>query len=178
MAESSHPLGAVPVAAHGHQIVAGRRTVLPPESEEAVRELAASLAAGTGPLGARKALREICARHPEFLDGWARLGQAEYLAGDPVLAYACARTGYHRGLDRLRRHGWGGSGEVRWEDETNRGFLGSLHLLMVCAAALGEGDERQRCRSFLLDLDPADGLGVGRGPELADGQTVSADLLP
>ena len=174
MADLPRPLGAVPVAGHGHQIAAGRRTVLPAESQEAQRELALA----GGPPGDLSALRTVCARHPEFLDGWARLGQAEYLAGDPVLGYACARVGYHRGLDRLRRHGWGGSGEVRWEDETNRGFLRSLHLLMLCAAALGESDEWDRCRSFLLDLDPLDGIGVGRSPELASGQLVSADLLP
>ena len=176
MADIPRPLGAVPVAAHGHQIAAGRRTVLPAESAEAVREL--GLALGGDPPGGLLALRAVCARHPDSLDAWARLGQAGYLGGDPVLGYACARVGYHRGLDRLRRHGWGGSGEVRWEDETNRGFLRSLHLLMVCAAALGEVDERDRCRSFLLDLDPLDGIGVGRSPELTPGQPVTADLLP
>ncbi len=176
MADVPRPLGAVPVAAHGHQIAAGRRTVLPAESQEAERELEQALAAG--PPGNLPALKAVCAQHPDFLDGWARLGQAVYLAGDPVLGYACARAGYHRGLDRLRRNGWGGSGEVRWEDETNRGFLRSLHLLMVCAAALGEAGERERCRSFLLDLDPLDGIGVGRSPELADGQLVTSDRLP
>ena len=176
MADIPRPLGAVPVAAHGHQIAAGRRTVLPPESPEAERELA--LALGGGPPGSCPELKAVCARHPDFLDGWARLGQAEYLGGDPVLGYACARVGYHRGLDRLRRHGWGGSGEVRWEDQTNRGFLRCLHLLMVCAATLGETDERERCRSFLQDLDPLDGLGVGRAPELTQGQLLPADLLP
>ncbi|MGC8474540.1 MAG: hypothetical protein ACP5PW_09085, partial [Candidatus Dormibacteria bacterium] len=86
MAELPRPLGAVPVAAHGHQIAAGRRTVLPAESREAERELALALAGGRP--GDPSELRAVCARHPEFLDGWARLGQAEYLAGDPVLAYA------------------------------------------------------------------------------------------
>jgi hypothetical protein len=67
-------------------------------------------------------------------------------------------------LDRLRKHGWGGSGLVRWSQPDNRGFLRALHLLLVTAAALGELDESARCRTFLLDLDPDDGLGVAAYP--------------
>src|SRR4249920_3874493 len=49
--------------------------------------------------------------------------------GDPVAAYAYARTGYHRGLDALRRAGWKGRGPVPWSHEPNRGFLRALHAL-------------------------------------------------
>lgn len=174
------PMGAVPVAAHGHSISPGRRVELPAESAEALAMLEAALA----PHGGRPAetaaasLSAVCSAHPEFLDAWARRGQSAYLQGDPVAAYAYARVGYHRGLDRLRRHGWGGTGEVRWSDPGNRGFLRSLHLLMLAAAAIGDAEERARCRQFLLDLDPDDGLGVGSAPPVTDGQMVPPEGLP
>ena len=99
--------------------------------------------------------RAVVARWPRFLDGWARLGE---LARDDVEAYACFRVGYHRGLDRLRQSGWRGSGYVRWEHETNRGFLRALDGLRRAAAAIGEADEEQRCDEFLHQLDRA---GIG-----------------
>jgi hypothetical protein len=74
--------------------------------------------------------------------------------GEPVASYAFARTGYHRGLDQLRRAGWHGQGPVPWEHEPNRGFLRSLHALGRAAAALGEQDEAERCRAFLEDSSP------------------------
>ena len=84
----------------------------------------------------RDAVSAVVARWPRFLDGWARLGE---LARDDVEAYACFRVGYHRGLDRLRQSGWRGSGYVRWEHETNRGFLRSLDGLRRAAAAHRRG---------------------------------------
>ena len=50
-------------------------------------------------------------------------------AGEPVTAYAFARTGYHRGLDQLSRAGWKGHGPIPWEHEPNQGFLRALHAL-------------------------------------------------
>ena len=118
-------------------------------------------------------LRALVASHPAFLDAWARLGQRALVDGDPVAAYAFARVGYHRGLDSLRRHGWGGTGMVRWAHPDNRGFLRALHLLMLAAAHLGEQEEAVRCRAFLLDLDPDDALGIAGYPPLPP-----ADFLP
>jgi hypothetical protein len=100
----------------------------------------------------RGEVRDVVAGAPGFLDGWARLGE---LARDPVEAYACFRVGYHRGLDQLRQAGWRGSGYVRWEHETNRGFLRALDGLRGAASALGETAEEQRCAEFLVQLDPA-----------------------
>ena len=68
---------------------------------------------------------------------------------------------YHRGLDRLRKSGWRGSGYVRWSNETNRGFLRALEGLRSAAEAIGEIDEAQRCDEFLYQLDP----GWDRRPE-------------
>ena len=94
----------------------------------------------------------VVARWPRFLDGWARLGE---LARDDVEAYACFRVGYHRGLDRLRQSGWRGSGYVRWEHETNRGFLRALDGLRARAAARSARPTRkQRCDEFLHQLEP------------------------
>lgn len=119
-------------------------TVLDAEPAEA---LSALEAAGDD----RTAVAAVVARYPRFLAGWARLGE---LGRDDVEAYACYRVGYHRGLDRLRANGWRGSGYVRWEHETNRGFLASLQGLARVAAAIGEDDEAERCRVFVAQLDP------------------------
>ncbi len=124
-------------------------TILDPEPAEA---LAALHAAWTAPAeGRRDAVAAVVARWPTMLDGWARLGQ---LARDDVEAYAAFRVGYHRGLDRLRRNGWRGSGYVRFEHPTNRGFLRALDGLHRQAHVIGEVDEADRCRTFLKQLDP------------------------
>lgn len=119
-------------------------TVLDAEPAEA---LAALAAAGDD----RDAVAAVVARYPRFLAGWATLGR---LGRDDIESYAYYRIGYHRGLDRLRANGWRGSGYVRWVHETNRGFLASLSGLAEAAAAIGEDDERDRCRLFLRQLDP------------------------
>ena len=72
-----------------------------------------------------------------------------------VAAYAYARTGYHRGLDQLRRSGWKGHGPIPWSHEPNRGFLRCLNVLARAADAIGEADEAARCAQFLRDSDPA-----------------------
>ena len=131
-------------------------TILDPEPAEALESLTAAL--GLEGEQRRQAVSAVVARHPRFLDGWARLGE---LARDDVEAYACFRVGYHRGLDRLRQSGWRGSGYVRWEHETNRGFLRSLQGLQAKAAAIGEDDEAERPSLFLTQLDP--GLGGNTG---------------
>ena len=118
-------------------------TVLAPEPAEVTAALAAA--------STRDAVAAVVARYPRSLDGWARLGE---LARDDIEAYACFRVGYHRGLDRLRAEGWRGSGYVRWEHDTNRGFLGALRGLQRKAAAIGETDEADRCATFLAQLDP------------------------
>jgi hypothetical protein len=124
-------------------------TVLQPEPADALAALADALAAEPGERRARVAT--VAARWPRFLDAWASLGE---LARDEVEAYAYYRIGYHRGLDRLRGEGWRGSGYVRWQHESNRGFLRSLDGLRRMAASIGEADEAERCALFLAQLDP------------------------
>jgi len=119
-------------------------TILEPEPADALAALAAAA-------GDRDAISAVVARWPRFLDAWARLGQ---LGRDDVEAYAAFRVGYHRGLDRLRQSGWRGTGFVRWQHETNRGFLRALEGLRAAADAIGELDEAERCGLFLHQLDP------------------------
>jgi Protein of unknown function (DUF3151) len=109
---------------------------------------AAALAAGESPA-------DVAAHFPTYSAAWAELAAQAYARGDAVTAYAYARTGYHRGLDQLRRAGWKGHGPVPWEHEPNRGFLRSLHMLAASAAAIGEDDEADRCEQFLRDSSPA-----------------------
>ena len=94
---------------------------------------------------------DIAAKYPTFSLAWALLAE-EALAGDrAVESYAYARTGYHRGLDALRRNGWKGHGPIPWSHPANRGFLRSLAALARAADAIGENDEATRCWTFLTD---------------------------
>ena len=120
------------------------QTVLSAESPEVLEALAVALLLPEQ--HRRAAVADVVAENPRFLDGWAQLGR---LGRDDIESYACYRVGYHRGLDRLRASGWRGSGYVRWEHETNRGFLRALEGLRAMAAAIGEVDEEERCRHFL-----------------------------
>src|SRR5580700_7066868 len=63
------------------------------ENEEA----AAALRAGASP-------SEVAARFPAYSAAWAALAEAAFAAGDPVMAYAYARTGYQRGLPAVAVH--------------------------------------------------------------------------
>jgi hypothetical protein len=108
----------------------------------------ARLAAGEDPAS-------VAADLPASSQAWAELAEAALAAGRTVEGYAYARTGYHRGLDALRRAGWRGSGPVPWSHEPNRGFLRALHALGRAAGTIGEDDEAQRCTAFLRDCDPA-----------------------
>ncbi len=103
---------------------------------------------------------EVAAHHPTFSAAWAALAEEsldrpERLLGDTIAAYAYARTGYHRGLDALRRNGWKGHGPVPWSHEPNRGFLRCVTALARAAEAIGETDEHERCIALLKDSDPS-----------------------
>ncbi|TQM29973.1 uncharacterized protein DUF3151 [Nocardia bhagyanarayanae] len=108
---------------------------------------------------------QVAAAHPAASIAWAHLAEAalerggaatadEVVNHDIVAAYAFARTGYHRGLDLLRRNGWKGFGPVPWSHEPNRGFLRSVGALARAAKAIGETEEYARCLDLLEDCDP------------------------
>lgn len=105
----------------------------------------------------------VAASYPEFSAAWAALAERALDEGDAVAGYAFARTGYHRGLDQLRRAGWGGHGPVPWTHAPNQGFLRALAGLARAAAEIGEDEEARRCRDFLDECDPAAAGELGLG---------------
>jgi hypothetical protein len=117
-------------------------TYLPEEPEVAER-----LAAGDEAV-------DLAAKHPTSSLLWAILADEAYAEGRTVESYAYARTGYHRGLDALRRSGWRGAGPIPFSHEPNRGFLRALHALGRAAGAIGEAEEADRIAKFLKDSDP------------------------
>ena len=120
------------------------------ENEEAAAALRAGASAA-----------EVAARFPAYTAAWAALAERSFAAGDAVTAYAYARTGYHRGLDQLRRSGWRGTGPIPWEHEPNRGFLRALNMLGRSADAIGEDDEAERCDQFLRDSSATAAAALG-----------------
>jgi hypothetical protein len=116
------------------------RTLLP------VDPATAKLEAGTD-------LIQVATEHPSSSAAWAALAEEALGRGFTIEGYAYARTGYHRGLDSLRKAGWRGTGPVPWSHGPNQGFLRALHALAVAAAAIGESDEAARCSTFLDDCD-------------------------
>lgn len=114
-----------------------------PDSPDA--DVRAVLTRGGDP---RDAAREV----PSAPLAWALLAERALRdEGEPVAAYAYARTGYHRGLDALRRAGWRGRGPIPADHEPNQGFLRALLALAEAAEAIEEDDEADRCAQFLLD---------------------------
>ena len=104
--------------------------------------------------GGKERFIEIVQAHPESSLCWALLAEGSLNIASPegdVAAYAYARTGYHRGLDALRRNGWKGSGPVPWEHQPNRGFLRALWALTLAAQRIGDTAEYERCGQFLRD---------------------------
>src|SRR5579872_98680 len=104
-----------------------------------------------GLLDAGTPLKEVAAACPASSLAWALLAEQALDAGETVTAYAYARTGYHRGLDALRRNGWKGHGPIPWSHAPNQGFLRCLGALARAAEAIGETDEATRCWTFLND---------------------------
>lgn len=130
----------------------GPQPTLLPGDDEAESELLNGAAPDT-----------VAAAHPTASIAWAYLAEAAIDDGRTVTAYAYARTGYHRGLDQLRRNGWKGFGPVPYSHEPNRGFLRCVAVLARAAQSIGETDEYARCLDLLEDCDPtaATALGVG-----------------
>ena len=72
-----------------------------------------------------------------------------------IESYAYARTGYHRGLDALRRAGWKGTARCRGRTSRTAASCARLYALGRAADAIGETDEAARCQQFLHDSDPS-----------------------
>ena len=108
----------------------------------------------TARLQAGDAAVDLAAKYPTSSLVWAVLADEAYADGRTIESYAYARTGYHRGLDALRRNGWRGAGPVPYSHEPNRGFLRSLYALGRAAASIGEIEEAERIAVFLRESDP------------------------
>ena len=134
----------------GKDLLGGPPPTLLPD-EVAPREL---LERGAGAV-------DVAAAHPTSSLAWALLAEQAYAREAYVECYAYARTGYHRGLDALRRAGWQGYGLVPASHTPNLGFLRALNALGLAAAAIGETDEAARIRQFLHDSDPAAAEALG-----------------
>ncbi len=91
----------------------------------------------------------MAAAYPASSLAWAVLAEDALADHRAITAYAYARTGYHRGLDALRRAGWRGQGPIPWEHVPNRGFLRALGALARAADQIHEGEEVHRCTEFL-----------------------------
>ncbi|MCW2289526.1 uncharacterized protein DUF3151 [Leucobacter luti] len=126
----------------GENLLGPEPTLLAPEPE-----VTAALAAGRTP-------EEVVREHPESPLAWAELADAANAEGREIEAYAFARVGYHRGLDRLRKSGWRGAGPVPWSHEPNRGVLRALYALRRGAEQIGETGEVERLTEFLTGADP------------------------
>ncbi|MCU1689302.1 MAG: hypothetical protein JWN61_1893 [Pseudonocardiales bacterium] len=126
---------------HGHQDLLNPPTLLPEDPG------ATMLASGDEPV-------EVAAAFPAGSEAWASLAEAALAAGQPIQAYAYARTGYHRGLDALRKAGWRGTGPVPWSHVPNQGVLRAIAALGTAAEAIGETAEVERTAALLDDCDP------------------------
>ena len=113
-----------------------------PETRLAPDPAAEKLAAGVDPV-------QVAAAYPASSLAWAVLAEDALADHRDVTSYAYARTGYHRGLDALRRAGWRGQGPIPWEHEPNRGFLRALAALARAANQIDETEEVHRCTEFL-----------------------------
>jgi hypothetical protein len=130
---------------HSHHNLLGE----PPATRLPADEAAdAALAAGTDPA-------EVAAAYPTSSAAWAALAEAALQGGRTIEAYAYARTGYHRGLDALRRNGWKGFGPVPWSHVPNQGFLRCVTVLAKATEAIGEVAETERLTELLRDCDPS-----------------------
>jgi hypothetical protein len=129
-------------AAHAHPDLLARPTKLPDDPAVVM------LDAGTDPA-------VVAATYPTSSAAWATLAEAALADGRTIEGYAYARTGYHRGLDVLRRSGWKGTGPVPWSHPANRGFLRALRALGQASAAINETAEAERITAFIQDCDPS-----------------------
>lgn len=126
---------------HQHRDLLNPPTLLPEDPG------ATMLASGDEPA-------EVAAAFPASSEAWASLAEAALSAGQPIQAYAYARTGYHRGLDALRKAGWRGTGPVPWSHVPNQGVLRAIAALGAAAEAIGESAEVERIAALLDDCDP------------------------
>ncbi len=133
------------MTAHSANLLGIPPTHLPDQPELGVAQ---ALAAG-------QSATELATQFPAASLPWAVLAEQALAEGETIAGYAFARTGYHRGLDALRRNGWRGQGPVPWQHLPNQGVLRAVAALSQAAGRIGETAEEQRCLDLVRDCDPA-----------------------
>ncbi|AKE40679.1 Protein of uncharacterised function (DUF3151) [Corynebacterium kutscheri] len=100
----------------------------------------------------------VALTHPSSPLVWATIAEDAITAAtsdsEKVQAYAFARTGYHRSLDRLRAHGWKGWGPVPFSHTPNQGVLRAIAALGNASLMINDQPEYNRIRQMLSDADP------------------------
>jgi hypothetical protein len=131
------------VSTHSHDLLGGPPPTMLP-TDPAAADLDEGIPAS-----------QVVMTYPSSSLTWALLAEEALGSNQPVIAYACGRTGYHRGLDALRKNGWKGFGPVPWAHVPNQGVLRAIAALCKAADAFGETHEVERLRQLLSDSDPA-----------------------
>ncbi len=100
----------------------------------------------------------VVLQYPASPLGWATLAERAIATAtsdnDKAQAYAFARTGSHRSLDRLRANGWKGFGPIPFSHGPNQGVLRAIAALAKASKMIDDTGEYDRCWQMLSDADP------------------------
>ena len=105
----------------------------------------------------RKALAELVARNPWFIDGHAHLGYAAYERGEFESALKACERGYSLGMRAIPA---GFEKFIEWGYLENRPFLRAAHGVVLCRLKLGQRSEAIAVMERMLAWNPADNQGV------------------
>ena len=104
-----------------------------------------------------RALEELVARHPWFIDGHAHIGNALYDRGEFGRALEAYERGYSRGTAPLPD---GFEKLIEWRHLENRPFLRAAHGVALSQLRLGRRGEGIATMEKMLAWNPADHQGV------------------
>ena len=105
----------------------------------------------------RKALGELVASHPWFIDGHAHLGYAAYEQGEFETALKACERGYSLGMQAIPA---GFEQFIEWGYLENRPFLRAAHGVVLCRLKLRQRAEAISVMERMLAWNPADNQGV------------------
>ena len=133
-----------------------------PEShDEAARELDDLLdgsdAGRAAPARYLAELRDIVARHPEFVDGHAHLGIAMSERGETERALDAFMRGFTLGEGAIPS---GFDGTIEWGCLENRPFLRAAHGVAACRSQLGRTRQALALMEKMLAWNPDDNQGI------------------
>lgn len=104
-----------------------------------------------------RALEDLVARHPWFIDGHAHLGNALYGQGRIGRALKCYERGYALGAELLPA---GFEAFIEWRHLENRPFLRAAHGLVLCHLRLRRREEALAVMEKMLAWNPGDNQGI------------------